>query len=199
MEELETLFSSRPRVKVLRSFLFQPDRVFSARDLADQTGAAASTVRKHARELTTIDFLHQSETDDTEDGQMRTVWRLNKDCPLRDPLHELMLMYEDVQLADVRDRVAETGSISLLIAAGVLIGTANTPVDLLIVGEGVDKDDLGNALARIESAMDTELRYTLFNEDEFQYRYNVYDKLIQSVFENDHEVLVDTLDVTKNR
>jgi len=70
---------------------------------------------------------------------------------------------------------------------------------LLIVGEGVDKDKLGNALARIESAMGTELRYTLFDEEEFQYRYNVYDKLIQSVFENDHEVLVDTLDVTKNR
>jgi hypothetical protein len=199
MEELETLFSSRPRVQVLRSFLFQPDRTFSARDLADQTGAAASTVRKHARDLASIDFLRQSETESEEDGQMRTVWQLNKESPIRSPLHELMLMYEDVQLADIKDRLAETGDISLLIAAGVLVGTDNTPVDLLIVGEGVDKDELGNALARIESAMDTELRYTLFNEEEFQYRYNVYDKLIQSVFENDHEVLVDTLDVTNNR
>jgi len=199
MEELEVLFSSRPRVKVLRSFLFQPDRVFSARDLSDQTGAAASTVRKHARELASIDFLHQSETDDADDGQVRTVWQLNKQSPIREPLHELILMYEDVQLVDVKDRVVKTGSISLLMAAGVLVGTDSTPVDLLIVGEGVDKEALNNVLARIESAMGTELRYTLFNQEEFQYRYDVYDKLIQSVFENDHEVLIDSLDVTKNR
>jgi hypothetical protein len=199
MEELETLFSSRPRVNILRSFLFQPERVFSARDLADQIGVAASTVRKHARELASINFLHQSETESEADGQIRAVWQLNKESPVRSPLHELMLMYEDVQLADIKDRLAETGDISLLIAAGVLVGTDNTPVDLLIVGERVEKDELGNALARIESAMDTEFRYTLFNEDEFQYRYNVYDKLIQSVFESDHKVLVDTLDVTKTR
>jgi hypothetical protein len=199
MEELEVLFSSRPRVKVLRSFLFQPDRIFSARDLSDQTGAAASTVRKHARELASIDFLRQSETDDADDGQVRTVWKLNKQSPIREPLHELILMYEDVQLADVKDSVIKTGSISLLMAAGVLVGTDSTPVDLLIVGEGVDKEALSNALARIESAMGTELRYTLFNKEEFQYRYDVYDKLIQSVFENDHEVLIDSLDVTKNR
>jgi hypothetical protein len=193
MEKLETLFSSRPRVQVLRSFLFQPESTLSARDLSDQTGVAPSTARKHARELADIDFLHQDEIVDEEDGQKRSVWRLNKESPMRPPLHELVLMHQETDLSDVKDQLTSVGEISFLVVAGVLTGADNAPVDVLIVGEGIDKRQLDRTLSRIEKSLGTELRFTQFSEEEFRYRQNVYDKLIQDIQAEKHKVLVDTI------
>jgi hypothetical protein len=193
MEKLETLFSSRPRVQVLRSFLFQPESTLSARDLSDQTGVAPSTARKHARELADIEFLHQDETVDEKDGQKRSVWRLNKESPMRSPLHELVLMHQETDLSDVKDQLTSTGDISFLVVAGVLTGADNAPVDVLIVGENIDKRQLDRTLTRIEKSLGTELRFTQFSEEEFRYRQNVYDKLIQDIKAEKHKVLVDTI------
>lgn len=193
MEVLETLFSSRPRVKVLRAFLFQPGRELSARDVSDQTGVAASTARTHARDLAGIDFLHQGESGGDEDGQKRSVWKLNKSSKLREPLHQLILMHQDTDLDDIREELGGIGDVSKLIATGVLVGADNCPVDILIVGDNVDRRQLDRALSRIESSFGTELRYTLFSEEEFHYRENVFDKLIQDVTDSPHHVLIDSL------
>lgn len=193
MEELETLFSSRPRVQVLRSFLFQPDRDLSARDLSDQTGVAPSTARKHARELASIDFLNEDTSVAEDDGQKRSVWQLNKGSPMRQPLHKLILMYQETDLEDVKDQLVEVGKVSLLIVSGVLTGADSAPVDLLVVGEDISKQKLDQALTRIERSLGTELRFTQFSEEEFRYRQNVYDKLIQDVQADEHKVLVDTI------
>jgi DNA-binding transcriptional regulator YhcF (GntR family) len=193
MEELETLFSSRPRVQVLRSFLFQPDRVLSARDLAEQTGVAPSTARKHARELSSIDFLEQDTSIADDDGQERSVWKLNEASPMRTPLHELILMHQETDLEEVRDQLISVGDISMLIVSGVLTGADKAPVDVLVVGEDIDKRQLNRALSRIERSLGTELRFTQFTEDEFKYRQNVYDKLIQDLQGGKHKVLVDTI------
>ncbi len=193
MEELETLFSSRPRVQVLRSFLFQPEQSLSARDLSNQTGVAPSTARKHARELASIDFLEEDTAIAEDDGQKRSVWQLNKASPMRAPLHELVLMYQETDLEDVKDQLTGVGDISLLIVSGVLTGADSAPVDVLVVGEGIDKRQLDRALTRIEKSLGTELRFTKFSEEEFRYRQNVYDKLIQDVQADEHKVLVDTI------
>lgn len=193
MNVLETLFSSRPRVEVLRCFLFQPDKELSARHLAERTDVTAGTARKHARELSSIELLRENKSSDQEDGHERMVWKLNKSSQLRDPLHELILMHQDTGLEDVREELSGVGSISLLIVTGVLTGTDSAPVDILLVGDNIDDRQLSRTLNRIETGLGTELRYTLFNEEEFRYRRNVYDKLLQEIIDNDHRVLVDEI------
>lgn len=195
MDELETLFSSRPRVKVLRTFLFQPDRVFSGPEIAQQTGVAPSTARTHARDLSRIDFLEQVDSTSGSNGKAQVAWHLNKNSKMRKPLHELILLHQDTDLYDIQDQLSQVGNLSLLLATGVLVGVDDQPLDILIVGDNIDDRQLQRSLSRIESALGTELRYSQFSPEEFEYRLNIYDKLIQDVLEKPHTKLVDEIGV----
>lgn len=196
MDVLETLFSSQPRVKVLRAFLFQPGQTLSAPELAEQTGVATNTARAHARDLASIDFLEEQPSKDSSNGQPKSAWRLNKDSGMREPLHELMLTYQDTDLEDIRSQLMEVGDVLFAAVTGVLIGADGQPLDLLIVGENIDSRQLERTLTRIETALGTEIRFAQFDQEEFEYRLNIYDRLIQNVLENSHEVIVDELGVS---
>lgn len=195
MEILETLFSSQPRVQILRTFLFQPQAKLSARDIAKHAGVAASTARSHAQDLAEIELLNEIEA---ENGNSTPAisWQLNSDSKLREPLHEIVLMHQEITPADISKRLQKVGDVSLLILSGIFSGTDNRPVDVLIAGDDIDASKLSRSLTRIEKSFGTELRYTHFSKDEFNYRYNVYDRLIRDVLDYPHHVLVDQMNVT---
>lgn len=196
MEILETLFSSRPRVEVLRTFLFQPQSVMTASDIADQTGVAASTARTHARDLSEIAFLKETTQEDEETGQEAVGWRLNKSSELRDPLHKIVLLHQDITPEDIAGRLQKTGDISLLILSGIFAGAEERPVDVLIAGENIDTTKLRRSLTWIEKSFGAELRYTALTKNEFNYRHNLYDKLVRDVLDYPHQVLIDDIGVT---
>ncbi len=196
MEVLETLFSSRPRVKVIRNFLFQPNEKFPARDIAERTDVAVSTARTHARDLASIDFLKEGETESANGGKNKTAWYLNKNSTLRKPLHDLIIQHQEFSIEDAGEELRKVGDFSIVVLSGVFVGSDDRPVDILLAGEEVDKNKLDRSLAKIEQALGTELRYTLLSEEEFRYRQNVYDKLVRDVLDYPHHTIVDTMNAT---
>jgi DNA-binding MarR family transcriptional regulator len=195
METLETLFSSKARVAILRSFLFQPTARLSASAIAKETGVTTSTVRSHTSDLVAIDFLKETEAAE-EAGRSVIAWQLNQDSKLREPLHRIILQHQRVTPEDIAERLKKVGSIKLLVLSGIFSGSDNRPLDVLVAGENIDSAKLSRSLTRIEKSFGTELRYAQLSEDEFTYRHNVYDRLIRDVLDYPHLVLIDELNVT---
>lgn len=196
METLETLFSSAARVRILRTFLFQPGNVFSASDIADRTDVAATTARAHAQDLTAIDLLEEVQQTDHTNGQQVVAWKLNRNSSLRRSLHEIVLQHQDITPEDIKKRLERVGDVSLLVLSGIFSGTDDRPIDVLIAGDGIDSTKLSRSLSRIEKSFGTELRYTHLTDEEFGYRYDAYDRLIRDVLDFPHHVLVDEKNVT---
>lgn len=196
MDILETLFSSGARVRILRTFLFQPQKTFSASDIADRTDVASTTARSHAEDLTAIGLLIEVEDKDYTNGQSVTAWKLNCESTLRRPLHEIVLKHQDITPEDIKTRLERVGSISLLVLSGIFSGTDDRPIDVLIVGTNLDSTKLARSLSRIEKTFGTELRYTHLSKEEFDYRHNAYDRLIRDVLDYPHHVLIDEKNVT---
>ncbi|MEX2368772.1 MAG: helix-turn-helix domain-containing protein [Candidatus Paceibacterota bacterium] len=190
MDILETLFSSGPRVRILRAFLFQPEIKLSASEIAERADVTHGTAKNHADVLTKIDFLKKVKHEGSD------CWQLNNDSKLRDPLHRIILMHQKVTPDDIADRLRKVGDVSLLILSGIFTGARNRPIDVLIVGKNIDKAKLSRALAQIEKNYGTELCYTHLPEDEFSYRFNVYDRLIRDVLDYPHQILINDLKIS---
>lgn len=176
--------------------MFQPQSIMTASEIANQTGVAASTARTHARDLSAIAFLKETTREDEETGQEATGWRLNKSSKLRDPLHKIILLHQDITPSDIAGRLQKVGNVSLLVLSGIFTGAEDRPVDILMAGENIDTTKLRRALTRIEKSFGAELRYTALTENEFDYRHNLYDKLVRDVFDYPHHVLIDELGAT---
>jgi hypothetical protein len=197
METLETLFSSAARVRILRTFLFQPQKKFSASDIAERTDVASTTARAHAQDLTAIDLLIEVEDKDYTNGQSITAWKLSRNSSLRRPLHDIVLQHQDITPEDIKKRLERVGDVSLLILSGIFSGIDDRPIDVLISGSGIDTTKLARSLSRIEKSFGTELRYTHLTKEEFDYRHNAYDRLIRDVLDYPHHVLIDDLNVSR--
>jgi hypothetical protein len=189
MQDLQTLFASKTRPNVLRVFLFQPEKALSAGDVAELAEVSGSTARSHARDLAEIGLIEK-----TGKKARAACWRLNKQSPMRQPLHDLLLQYQTVERADIRSRVAEAGDIQLLVLVGMFTGSNQQDLDMLIVTEA-DASEIAGAVASVEKALGAELRYCLLAPEDFRYRRNVQDKVIRDVLDGENHVLIDTNNV----
>jgi hypothetical protein len=62
-------------------------------------------------------------------------------------------------------------------------------VDLLIVGDRMKRGKIEKGIRRLEAEIGAELVYAIFETKEFNYRLNMYDKLVRDILDYPHEVL----------
>jgi len=111
------------------------------------------------------------------------------------PLKNLLIKSEPLSPKNIEGRFKKIGNIKLLLISGVLINEKDSRVDILIVGDRLDEKDVEQVVAYLESELGTELRYSFFDAQEFEYRTNVYDKLVREILESPHEKLINRLDL----
>ena len=76
LANLEVLFSSAARIRVLSLFLLNPDRQYYQREIERETGQPIRAVQREVKRLEEIDLLSRS-----KEGN-RVFYRLNPDFPL---------------------------------------------------------------------------------------------------------------------
>ena len=68
-------------------------------------------------------------------------------------------------------------------------------IDLLIVGERLKKGKLERTIRSMESEIGRELKYSILDTTDFQYRYSIGDKLVRDVFDYQHQIVLDKLGI----
>jgi len=64
---------------------------------------------------------------------------------------------------------------------------------LTIVGDRLDKKMIDIEVKKIESEIGKELRYAVFDTEEFMYRLKMYDKLIRDLLDYPHTKIINKL------
>ena len=182
MEKLSALFGGPVFVRVTRLFLLHPSTSYSAKALRDKTRAGADELRPVTRDLLRATVIKK------RNGNVV----LNGDCHLLPPLRDLLIgeMLIDLNLAK---RLARTGAIKLLVAAGVFIDESESRTDLFLVADKLDLQALRKVVAALEADIGHDIRYVAFTPKEFAYRMSVNDKLVRDVLDYPHEKLVNKL------
>ena len=201
MNMLEKIMGSSARVKLMRLFLFHPSEVFDGKMLADRARVRVATVRKEMRGLEKAGFVKKKKfkKESTAKNSSRLIktsgWILNSDFPLISQMRALLIDGRLIDHDDLAKRLRAGGSLKLILIAGALMHDDERDIDMLLIGNRINKAHLSKEIKNIEAEIGRELRYALFSVEEFEYRVSMYDKLVRDVFDYPHRVLVNNLEM----
>lgn len=206
MEELAKIMGSAARVKIMRLFLFNEDLPFDTESVIKRSKVVKATAQKELQLLVRVGFLVK--TDFVKEVELKPLkgksekrykekkvkgFKLNAKFPLSEPFRNLLIDYELVKTKDLLDRLKKAGRVRLLVLSGIFTKDEDRSIDMLIVGDKLKKKEAEKVIQTIESEIGKELRYAVFDTEEFMYRLKMFDKLVRDIFDYPHQKLVDKL------
>ncbi len=205
MQTLSKIFGGEQRVKVMRLFLFNPDKLFSL----DQIVEKAKITKKLAK--SEIDILEKaSMIRPQKSNQIISVKRRGKVLEIKkkvdswylDPSFEylsqmqnLLINTRPLRKEEILKRVNGVGKLKLVIVSGVFIQDKDSRVDLLIVGDNLKLKAIDRIVKTMESEIGKELVFASFETADFLYRLGMYDKLIRDILDFPHQKLIEKLNI----
>lgn len=178
---LKALFSSKARIKLLTTFLLNPDEEYFIRELTRKLDEQINSIRRELDNLKKIGLLK------SRVKNRKKYYYTNKDFVIYNELKDILLksMNNDSEL--IRN-ITKLGDIDLLILTGVFVGKEpESEVDLLIVGE-IDKERLQKLLSE-SSKSGKDLRFTAMEKKDLLYRLEMKDKFIRDLIADEKSIV----------
>ncbi len=182
MEILGKILGTPARVKIMRLFLLNKGQGFNTATIAKRSRVNADAVRKEVRLLGSVGFIKKKSSASSE-------WVFNPSVQYREQLEDLLVRSDTFNSEYISDNFKKVGKIKLFITAGVFIKNSNSRVDLLLVGDKMNRGKIEDGIHKLEAELGTELTYAVFETKEFLYRLSMYDKLVRDIIDFPHEVL----------
>lgn len=206
MEELAKIIGSVARVKIMRLFLFNNDLPFDTDLVIARSKVVRATAQKELQLLLKVgfiiktDFVKEIELKPLKEKGDNTIktkrvkgFKLNPEFALAEPFRNLLIDYELVKTKDILNRLEKAGRVRLLVLSGIFTKDQDRSIDMLIVGDKLKKKEAERIIQTIESEIGKELRYAVFDTEEFIYRLKMFDKLVRDIFDYPHQKVVDKL------
>ena len=182
MEILGKILGTPARVKIMRLFLLNKGQGFSTATIAKRSRVNTDAARKEVRLLGSVGFIKKKSSASSE-------WVFNPSVQYREQLEDLLVRSDTFNSEYISDNFKKVGKIKLFITAGVFIKNSNSRVDLLLVGDKMNRGKIEDGIHKLEAELGTELTYAVFETKEFLYRLSMYDKLVRDIIDFPHEVL----------
>lgn len=185
----------------MRLFVFNTDATFERADICRRAKISQETARRELASLQRAGLIKRRQfykaTTRGKGRQAETVkkavhgWGADQTFPYFQEVRQFLLDTLSLSNRDLAQRFQHTGTIKLLIAAGVFVGDWEQRIDLLIAGDKINERKVQTAIHTLEAEVGRELRYAVFSIDDFKYRLRVYDRLVRDVLDYEHRVILD--------
>ncbi|TSC54351.1 MAG: putative PaaX family transcriptional regulator [Microgenomates group bacterium LiPW_31] len=188
---LQDLVISKCRVKLLQTFLGQPNEIFYIRQLVRRIGEEINAVRRELDHLETAGIVKK------ENRGNRIYYWVDRNYPLYGDL--LALISKTVGLGEtIIKNKNKIGRIKIAMLSGRFargLPTKEGAVDLLIVGD-ILIPELGKIIRNEETKVGKEINYTVMNKEEFEFRKKRRDPFLLGILTDSRIMLIgDELDL----
>jgi hypothetical protein len=158
---LETLISSRTRIKLLLKFFLNSNTTAYLRSLENEFGDSTNAIRLELNRLEEAGMLTSF-----IDGNKK-MFRANTGHPLFRDIHNILLKTTglDQVILTVVERLGDVERVFLV--GEMAKGLDNHVIDLVFVGQ-VDKSYLLSLIERTEEMVKRKIRYLIYTHDEFE-------------------------------
>lgn len=201
---IEQLFGSKTRVKLLQLFFSNPNRSFYVREITRKIDEQINSVRRELSNLLSIGII----TSDANNNKL--YYEVNQEYEYYQPLAVIFggikapvtpkstkekAVPKDVKSAEVAPEhplakaVRATGRVDLALLTGQFTRDEQSGIDVLIVGD-VNQAKIDKFIDDLEKAENKELRYTVMQLDNYQYRVQIHDRFIDNVLEAKKQVII---------
>ena len=193
---LDNLLGSRVKVKLLKLLYRQHPTAFAMSDLVVRVQEPAFIVRRELALLQQDKLVLKRKNG--KSGQ--DLYGLNESFDYFTELQDLILKPSPMETDRLIKRINALGRVKLAVVAGIFVSqpddtTYETPADLFIVGDDVDRGKLSKFLKSLEAEMGTEIRFGVMEKDEFKYRYEMFDRFLRVLLEGPHRKIINKLDM----
>lgn len=123
-------------------------------------------------------------------------YTLNPEFEFFDELKSLVLKPSPTEKDEMAKRISSIGRVRLAIMSGIFVSDGRDPMsqdmesDLFIVADEINKAKLRLFLKALEADIGKEIKFTLMEKDEFDYRYSMFDRFIRVLLESPHEKII---------
>ena len=186
---LEVLFDSPVRARILKMFLYAPERDFEIKIISKILNVKTALINKHLKTLSEIKFLK------TKTIGGKKFFRVNSGFNSYNELKELILRINPASKEKIIRQIISLGKIKLAVISGVFMNFENARADLMVVGDKIKLNKFNKFLRNLEAETGKEINYALMTAEEFQYRYGMYDRFIRDLLEFKHEKLINKLKI----
>lgn len=203
MEQLAKLLGGTDRVKIMRLFLHHQDVILSLKDITEKTKSKGVAVRKEVTLLLSIGFLEKKKSrvystvgkGKKAKSVIKEVlgYKLNGEFSHNQALRDLLFDFETVDRKDLVNRFKAIGRIKLFIVSGIFVGSRESRVDMLIVGEGLKRPKAEKAFELLASELGRDVIYSIMDVEEYEYRVKMYDKFVRDIIDMPHERIIDKI------
>jgi hypothetical protein len=180
----ETLFGSKAKVRMLRLFLLNAEKEFSAEEIAEKTLLRKAESTRELHQFVKIKLVHER----TRKG--KKVYATNPNFPFFVELHGLFAKSDvDVQ-SKAFQKLSGVGEVRLVLVSGVFINYAKSKADMILVVNSLNRTKLKAAMSYLEAEVGRDVRFVLMNSEELQYRLNMMDRFLMEFFEHPHREVI---------
>jgi len=178
---LKEIFSSNTRVKLLNTFLLNPDEEYFIRELTRMLDEQINSVRRELDNLKKVGLLK------ARSKNRKKYYHVNKGFVIYNELRSICLKASSFDTTMIK-KIKKLGAFDLIVLSGVFLGDEETKsVDLLLVGDA-DKISLEKFL-KTELKFGRDVKYALMNKEDFLYRFNFKDKFIKEMLTEERNII----------
>lgn len=182
---LKRLFTSGARIKLLETFLLNPDGEFFIRELTRKLNEQINSIRRELTNLKSLGILK------SRFKNRKKFYVVNKNFILFNELRSIFIKASST-LETISKKLQKMGNIELLVISGIFI-EKNSPTDLFIVGS-IDKGDLEEFLSR-DLEIKRPIKMSIMSKEDFIYRLKINDKFVKELlFDPENIITVNKLE-----
>ena len=155
---LETLISSRTRIKLLLKFFLNSQSKSYLRNLESEFGESTNAIRLELNKFEEAGMLKSS-----MEGNKR-VFSVNQSHPLFGDIHNMVIKYVGLDKV-INTLVRKIGNLSCVYLVGDYAeGKDSGLIDLVLVGHDLDKVYLLKKTAKAEQLVNRKIRFLIFED-----------------------------------
>lgn len=174
---LKSLFGSQTRVKLLQTFLLNPESEYFVRELTRKLGEQINSIRRELMNLKKIGLLK------SRIHNRKKFFYVDKSFLLYSELRHIFTKSRDPK-ADIARSIDRLGRVHLIVLTGVF-AEQKSKVDLVIIGE-IEKEELESYL---DQNVSKDVRYAMFDKENFLYRLEYRDKFMFDLLRNPKNII----------
>ena len=191
MNPLAKILSSKTRAELFRLLFGTNDKALHMRDIERRSGFAIGTIQGELKKLSELDLVLKE-----IDGN-RTYFRANKNHPLYNDIHNLVL--KTTGLVDVLRNALDTQRIKLAFVFGSLARgetSADSDIDLMVIGN-IGLRDITALLSNTQEIIFREINPHVYSENDFMEKFKENDHFVSQVFDGPKIFIVGNEDELK--
>ncbi len=161
-------------------FLLHPDEEYFIRELTRKLGEQINSVRRELDNMKKIGILK------SKFKNRKKFYIVDKNFVIFQELRSIILK----TLADheaIAKKLSKCGDIDYMVLSGIFVNK-NSTVDLLIVGNNINRDKLESTL-NSEVATKRPVRYSILTKDDFIYRLECKDRFLTDILKDTENII----------